>query len=476
MGSQMKRMQGGACTLLAIIMLLGCLVGSIHGLQAEATNIGSQWTANYSKDYTLTGDNAADLVAVAKAQLGKTGSQLGHTEEWCADFVLNCAKLAKIDSDIIPHTKGAAAGCDYFYNYMLDNCAATKVSTPKAGDLVFFGPSSDLSHVAIVKSYSGGVVTWIGGNQGSGSTYLTRSVTTATVDDRTKRYLRPNYEDVHTVVVYYNANGGSIADGGDYYLGSGSYIYRDSDDERSQQTWRCDCGREYGLLSPSTHGLTRTGYTFQGWSTEKSGGTIYSATDNELIANDFYPDIETQSGTVTMYAQWKLNTVVVNYHANGGTVGNTEDYYLGSDSYLYKQSDNKKSFQTWSYNAGKEYGLLNASTYGLSREGYTFIGWSTEQSGGTVLDSKDASLITNDFYPDIATKSGGTVTMYAQWKCLGDVNTDGDVSVLDVIALQKYLLAAGELTAEQGNNADIDDSGMVNTFDLAMLKKILLSL
>ena len=48
-------------------------------------------TGNFSKSYSLSGNGATDIVRVAAAQLGRTGSQLGYSEQWCADFVSDCA-------------------------------------------------------------------------------------------------------------------------------------------------------------------------------------------------------------------------------------------------------------------------------------------------------------------------------------------------------------------------------------------------
>jgi len=51
-------------------------------------------TYNYSKGYSIQGNGADDIVNVAMAQVGKTGAQLGYSEQWCADFVSDCADLA----------------------------------------------------------------------------------------------------------------------------------------------------------------------------------------------------------------------------------------------------------------------------------------------------------------------------------------------------------------------------------------------
>jgi|GEM_PF-885003 len=55
----------------------------------------------------------------------------------------------------------------------------------------------------------------------------------------------------------------------------------------------------------------------------------------------------------------------------------------------------------------------------------------------------------------------------------GDVNADGVCNVMDVIMLQKYLLRAGTLTVPSA--AELCQDGRIDAFDLAWMKKMLLS-
>ena len=57
----------------------------------------------------------------------------------------------------------------------------------------------------------------------------------------------------------------------------------------------------------------------------------------------------------------------------------------------------------------------------------------------------------------------------------GDVNLDGSVGVADAVLLQKYLLGKTALTAAQAENAELCKDGSINGFDLAALKRMLLS-
>lgn len=58
---------------------------------------------------------------------------------------------------------------------------------------------------------------------------------------------------------------------------------------------------------------------------------------------------------------------------------------------------------------------------------------------------------------------------------LGDVNQDGKVQVADAVLLARYLVADKTLSATQGKNADLDKNGVLNGFDLTLLKQLLLA-
>ena len=54
----------------------------------------------------------------------------------------------------------------------------------------------------------------------------------------------------------------------------------------------------------------------------------------------------------------------------------------------------------------------------------------------------------------------------------GDVDADGTVAVVDVVALQRYLLMVG--TLNDAAQADMNEDGVVDVFDLALLKRAVL--
>ena len=53
----------------------------------------------------------------------------------------------------------------------------------------------------------------------------------------------------------------------------------------------------------------------------------------------------------------------------------------------------------------------------------------------------------------------------------GDVNLDGDVDIMDVISLNKYLLGSTNLDAQAKANADVNASGTLDSTDSLIILK-----
>lgn len=113
---------------------------------------------------------------------------------------------------------------------------------------------------------------------------------------------------------------------------------------------------------------TRTGYTFKGWSTSKTG-TVNVSTTTKVTAN------------VTYYAVWTINSYTWTFDANGGTGDTTK---------------------TLNYNATLST-LPTASRASTAANNYTFVGWfdTDASTGGTQLTT--------------STKCTGNKTWYARW-------------------------------------------------------------
>ena len=191
---------------IAMSMAITCTLIPIGGMSASARKNG---TANFNRNYTLSGDGASDLVAIAKAQVGKNGGSLGYEtsktntgnsstgEEWCADFVSDCAILAG-QSAAIP----ANAGCSGMYDAII-KAGGNDVSAANAmpGDILFY---NNFDHVEIVYAQKGKTLWTLstyGGNSGDRRNYYSQVKNHTSQSSPTPyKVVRPNYKKVKKIL------------------------------------------------------------------------------------------------------------------------------------------------------------------------------------------------------------------------------------------------------------------------------------
>ena len=79
--------------------------------------------------------------------------------------------------------------------------------------------------------------------------------------------------------------------------------------------------------------------------------------------------------------------------------------------------------------------------------------------------------------------SGSEATFYGMYavpvkdtpSLRGDINGDGEVSIVDITLLQKYLLKTAQLEESQFAIADLNEDGIINIFDAVILKRIIIN-
>ena len=152
-----------------------------------------------------------------------------------------------------------------------------------------------------------------------------------------------------------------------------------------------------GTLGPvPVNELQRDGYTFQGWAFAQNamaGEEVYAANEQMTYAKIFSRAENQGKTSVTLYAVWTPNTYTLTYDANGGafTSGQNGRYRLEVPA---------------SYD-GVVPVYQDVSKYaGLSRDGYTFLGWALEP-GKTDADYCTGDQFTYQWQQDI--------TLYAVW-------------------------------------------------------------
>jgi len=148
------------------------------------------------------------------------------------------------------------------------------------------------------------------------------------------------------------------------------------------------------ITLPDQESMERTGYSFGGWNTNSGGtGTNYNANSSYSV-----------SGNIILYAKWtKVPEYTVTFSGNNQSSGNppaSEKVYAGNS-------------------------IIFPSEGSLEKNGYTFGGWNTNNSGtGINYNANDSYTVT------------GNITFYVKWVELpkkytvtfdGNYNTSGTV-------------------------------------------------
>ncbi len=206
----------------------------------------------YPNTHRNTGSHIADLIGVAKTQLGyieldssgnpissssdggytKYGASFGEPNgAWCAYFISWCASQAGIPSSIVPRLGNCGTLTSWYKNRSIYYTSASGY-IPKPGDMVFFnwGGGSSAQHIGIVTGVSGDRLYTIEGNTDGASGYMCNGRTRSLGAGYVLGYGVPNYNDAKTYVGSYafaasvSSSGASRSDSSVYASGNLSVI------------------------------------------------------------------------------------------------------------------------------------------------------------------------------------------------------------------------------------------------------------
>ena len=158
-------------------------------------------------------------------------------------------------------------------------------------------------------------------------------------------------------------------------------------------------------------GIEKPGYTFTKWKIIVDAKKPINESNQPSAVSIITP--VTREVNVIAEAQWKKNTLNVYYNINYGTFTEDSKYDVNQYGTIIKKSTNSPFKQTFTYKVVKENGLVNASTFGLKRDGYVFVGWSPYKNGKTLLNENTAFSAENITTKVVKEKT--KITLYAQW-------------------------------------------------------------
>ena len=305
----------------------------------------ARWTPTY-KNYTVTWDGNGGTPSKSSSSfhynnaLGTlpTATRTGYTfKGWSTSKTgtVNVSTTTKVTANVTYYAIWSINSYTFTFDKNGGNTPSATTITKEYNTAVGTLPTCTRS---ADNTYTYAFAGWFDTSASSGGTQLT---TTTKVTSNKTWYARwtPTYKNY---TVTWDGNGGTPS------KSSSSFHYNNA----------------LGTLPTAT----RTGYTFKGWSTSKTG-TVNVSTTTKVTAN------------VTYYAVWTINSYTWTFDANGGTGDTTK---------------------TLNYNATLST-LPTASRASTAANNYTFAGWfdTDASTGGTQLTT--------------STKCTGNKTWYARW-------------------------------------------------------------
>lgn len=233
----------------------------------------------YPNTHRNTGSHIADLIGVAKTQLGYTeldssgnpissASDGGYTKygasfgepngAWCAYFISWCASQAGIPSSVVPRLGNCVTLTDWYQSRSIYYSRSSGY-IPKPGDMVFFNWSggSSAQHIGIVTGVSGGSLYTIEGNTDGDEGYMCNGRTRELNASYVLGYGVPKYNDASTYVGSY-AFAASVSSSGGSHSNSTAY------------------GSNLSVVTTTATGITSSDATLNG-SIRNTGGNYVSA-------------------------------------------------------------------------------------------------------------------------------------------------------------------------------------------------------
>lgn len=159
----------------------------------------------------------------------------------------------------------------------------------------------------------------------------------------------------------------------------------------------------------------------------------------------------------------KLTTITNCYHADGTITGNT----TGAIAAHIQRTNADDSKVT----------LVNCFAATTCAAGINPEGVNTDTT--MLKTNSEMKLLAEDLgtpfaYNANAALNAGYPVFAWQLEAKGDINEDSVTDVLDVVLLQKWILAVPDTVLPNGNAADMNEDGTVDVFDLALLKRLLI--
>ena len=490
-------------------------------------------SADYENTHINTGDQATDLVEVARTQVGYhegtnnytkynvwfgSLNDYGYNYTWCQTFVAWCANQAGIPTSMIPRVSGTVSGMDFFKKNGTWKDAGI---TPEKGDIIYLhSKSSSGYHVGIVADVSGGQISTIEGNSSDRVAERSYSVgNSSIVGYGCPEYVTnpnpPTNLSIQSDKSYYSM-GETIQFTFTSDYATELYIPIDVNGKRKffmdvtgKTSYSCsfDEAGDYGfyLVARNAYGEASTVYMqFQIYDSAPSDLEIHTSKKEYALGENIDFSF-TSKNAAELYIPVDVNgkrkffmdvTGRTSYSCTFDEVGDYGFYLVARNAYgeaTAKYMD-FKIYDTVPQNLTIEtdkkiFKLGESINFKFSCDYETELYIPVDVNGKrkffidvTGKDSYSCSfdeIGTYGFYLVARNAYGEATAKYMDFKIIspiqGDLNQDGTLSLTDLIPLQQSLLRQTTLTADEAQLADYNGDGNINVLDLMLLKRALLS-
>lgn len=187
-----------------------------------------------------------------------------------------------------------------------------------------------------------------------------------------------------------------------------------------------------------------------------------------LSSSDSLKILQYLSGNTTL-SKWQKKAADVNQDGIIDKIDST--LIMGTITGKYKLPYTTSTVHriTYDLDGGTPIGILTeqyAEGIGMSIEStlapkgeYVFIGWTRTDTDTPSLSYRLGTSLTED------------ITLKANWRLLGDVTQDGEITVGDAQYIKNYINGSVDFTQQEINLADINQDGYVDYFDSDLLLK-----
>ena len=215
-------------------------------------------------------------------------------------------------------------------------------------------------------------------------------------------------------------------------------------------------------------GIERPGYSFKKWKITVDTETPVSETNQTPALSIISP--VAREVNVIADAQWKKNTLNVYYNINYGTTTKDAKYAVNQYGTIIKKSTNSPFKQTFTYSEKKENGLVNASSFGIKRDGYVFVGWSAYKNGKSLINEN--TPVSAENITKKVLKESAKITLYAQWmpKTVNIVYALNDKT--ESLTNSKYNTENGIIRLKDNETIYSQKYSMQKAFSIALNKNV----